>query len=268
MRLFPKLGKSGAPGHKNVVEVGWLLQTDHASFIWNAPRPFKRTEAPLPHAKSVALCPAVIDHETRLFEVTCPFDLHLRVTLGQNGEAVLTDAAGHESGMTPRTLNQLVFISPREQWRHPKRPILQLKTPYTFIADEAVFMTQMPPFLHYHRPRWPGLMIGGRIGIHIWPRSLSWAFEWHDVEADLLMTRGEPWFYVRFETQEGSHIRLVEAELTAQLTKYLAGINGVVNYVNGTFSLFGNAQQRRPERLLVKVQRKPQTMAVAGTKQG
>lgn len=256
-----------ASSSKHVVEVGWLLQTDDASFIWDAPRALKRPE-PLPvHAKSVAFCPAVVDYETRLFEVPCPFDLQLRIGLDEKGEPTLTDLAGDQSTMTPRSLGKIIVLSARKQWRHHDRPILQFKTPYTFVADEPVYLNQLPPVSYYRDPPLPGLVIGGRIPIHIWPRPLSWAFEWYDMTKDLILTRGQPWFYVRFETPEATrHVRLVEACLTPELKAYFAGINGVVNYVNGTFSLFNTAQQRRPERLVVKIRREGNQRRAAGIK--
>lgn len=254
--LFSRFLRPRAILNRHVTEVGWLLQTDHARFLWDAPRPLKRIDTPPQHAKSVAFCPAVIDQENRLFEVTCPFDLQLRIQINENGEASLNDTAGDESGINPRSLSQLSIISQRRQWKHPDRPLVQLKTPYTFIADEQVYLSQMPPFLSYKNPQWPGVVIGGRIPIHIWPRPLSWAFEWHDISQRLIIRRGEPWFYVRFETKDASrHVRLIEAELTPKLKSYFAGINGVVNYMNGTFSLFATAQARRPKQLLVKVKR-------------
>jgi len=158
--------------------------------------------------------------------------------------------------MVPRTLAGIIVGSTRSQWRHPERPIFQIKTPYTFVSDDPVYVTQMPPFLHYQSQPWPGLVIGGRMPAHIWPRPLSWAFEWYDVEKELVLRRGQPWFSVRFETGEASqHVRLVEAEVTPELKDYLAGINGVVHYVNGTFSLFNTALRRRPKRLFTQAQR-------------
>jgi hypothetical protein len=254
--FFSRLWNGNGISRKHVVEVGWVLQTDHARFIWDTPRLLKRQDGTPEHAKSVVYCPAVIDQESRLFEVACPFDLHLRMRCNEAGEATLIDVAGDQSGMTPRSLMQLTVLSQRKQWRHPDRPILQFKTPYTFIADEPVFLSQMPPFLTYRDPPWPGIVIGGRIPIHVWPRPLSWAFEWHDVTKDFVLQRGQPWFYIRFETMDASrHVRLVEAELTAELRNYFAGINGVTNYTNGTFSLFQTAQARRPKQLLVKARR-------------
>jgi hypothetical protein len=92
---------------------------------------------------------------------------------------------------------------------------------------------------------------GGRFPIHIWPRPLAWAFEWYDLSKPLVLKRGDPWFYVHFETENPSaHVRLVEQEMTGELEKYLDSIIDVSNYVNKTYGLFGEAQRIRPDRLL------------------
>jgi heat shock protein HspQ len=80
-----------------------------------------------------------------------------------------------------------------------------------------------------------------------------WAFEWHDIGKDLVVRRGQPWFYVRFETNDPTHrVRLVEAELTPEVQRYIDSISGVTSYTNRTFSLFDRARARRPKQLLVK----------------
>ena len=67
------------------------------------------------------------------------------------------------------------------------------------------------------------------------------------------MKRGEPWFYVRFETFDPSRpVRLSEASMTPPLKEYMAGTSGVTNYVNRTFSLFKTARECRPKQLLFK----------------
>jgi len=247
---------SSGAGKKNVVEVGWLLHTDQASFVWQDPAPVPRASTSPEHAKAVAYCPAVIDLESRLYQVPCPFDLCLRVKIQDNGEAVLIDTRGDKSAVIAKTLGTLASFSARKQWRHSRRPLLQIRTPYIFLSDDPVYMSQLPPILHYKDPPWPGLLVGGRIPIHIWPRLLTWAFEWYDLDKELILNRGEPWFYVRFETADpSSHARLVEAELTPELKRYLAGMSGVVNLVNGTYSLFATARRRRPTKLLTKVTR-------------
>jgi hypothetical protein len=253
--VLSRLGhQSSALPAKRIVDVGWVLRAGVATFIWDAPALYRRDGRPPEHAKSAAYCPAVIDNERRIVQVTCPFDLRLRVVITDKGDAVLQDADGIKSGMLPHVLMKLAKVAPPSEWRHPKRPIFQIRTPYIFLSDSPVYLSELPPFLDYRDPPWPGIVIGGRVPIHVWPRNLNWAFEWYDVSKELLLTRGQPWFYCRFETPDPSHhIRLVEASLTPELKTYLAGIDSVTEYVNGTFSLFATAKQRRPLRLLVPV---------------
>lgn len=239
------------------VDVGWLLDTDKAGFIWHAPQKLSRNDPPNDHAKSVRYCPAVLDHEARLFEVACPVDLHLRFQFdAKTNEPRLINAAGDQSSVRSKHLAQMVHLVARKEWRHPDRPVLQIITPYLFLADAPVYMTQLPPFCHYRSPPWPGVLIGGRLPIDVWPRHMMWAFEWYDPAQDLVLQRNEPWFYLRFETEDPSRpVRLVEAEMTPELKEYLAGLTAVTNYVSRTFSLFSVARERRPKTLLVRKQR-------------
>ncbi|MEQ9640706.1 MAG: hypothetical protein RIM84_11840 [Alphaproteobacteria bacterium] len=245
-----------AAERRRVVEVGWLLQTQKAGFIWDAPRQFQRNDPPAQHAKSVQMCPAVIDFEARTYEVPCPLDVHLRFKYDEQGAPQLVNAAGQQSAIRNRHLREMTAIVARAEWRHPDRPVIQIITPYTFLADEPVWMNQLPPYLAYRDPPLPGVLIGGRLPIHIWPRQMMWAFEWHDTSKDLILRRGEPWFYCRFELEDPTRqIRMVEAEVTDELREYFEGMAAVTNYVKRTFSLFDVAQERRPAKLLVKKER-------------
>ena len=117
-------------------------------------------------------------------------------------------------------------------------------------------MTQMPPITQYNMNAWPGVMIGGRLPIHIWPRQMMWAFEWFEPSKPLVLKRGDPWFYVRFETDDPSRpVRLFEAEMTPELRSYREGLSGVANYMNRTYSLFKTAESRRPKQLLKRKER-------------
>lgn len=248
-RLAP-LVERAAPSRPALV--GWLLDTDKAGFIWEAPRRL-RTSAECPrHAKSVTACPAVVDHEARHFVVPCPISARLRIAIDpKTGEANLANADGDRASVRTRALGEMVKRVNAREWRHPRRPIIQFVTPYVFVSDDPVHMSQFPPFAHRRDPEWPGLVIGGRFPIDVWPRHLMWAFEWHDLDRELVLTRGEPWFYVGFETPDPRrHVRLVEAERTADLVRYLEGTRAVASYVGGTFSLFTTARSRRPRRLL------------------
>jgi hypothetical protein len=100
------------------------------------------------------------------------------------------------------------------------------------------------------------VVFGGRFATHIWPRILLWAFEWFDTSKDLVLKRGEPWFYVFLEcSNPARQIRLVRASMSPELREYLNSIDGVTNYVNQTFSLYNRAIERRPSRLLTPADR-------------
>ena len=254
-------GEAAAP-RSRTVEVGWLIDSEKATFIWEGPRRIKRNDPPPTHAKSANFCPAVLDYEARMFDVPCPIDVRLAFRKDDKGKPALINLDRDMSSVRSKHLNEmLVIVNPRE-WRHPDRPVLQIVTPYVFVADEQVYMTQMPPVAHYQAQPWPGILIGGRLPIHIWPRQMMWAFEWWDTSKELVLRRGEPWFYVRFEPQDPSRpVRLVEAEMTPELREYTKGLSAVSNYVDRTFSLYKIAEARRPVKLLQPKQRSAATSA-------
>src|SRR3954470_21633594 len=64
--------------------VGWLLNTDHASVIWDSPRPV-RIESHSSDPRSVGQCPSVLDFDRRHFVINCPIDVHLRLKLTPAG---------------------------------------------------------------------------------------------------------------------------------------------------------------------------------------
>jgi hypothetical protein len=246
--------KPGKGGKK--IEVGWLLDSDKATFIWDAPRRLLPENVEKRHAKALYNCPAIIDHEGRLFEITCPIDLHLRFGVDEKTkQPVVSNPLGDMSSIRNKHLSQMLSVVSPKEWRYPNRPVVQVITPYVFVADDTVYLTQLPPFAHYRKESWPGVMIGGRFPLHIWPRTMMWAFEWHDTSRDLVVQRGEPWFYVRFEAEDPARqVRLVEAQMTPQLREYKQGLSSVTNYVSQTYSLFNTARQRRPKNLLVRKQ--------------
>ncbi|MEO8558397.1 MAG: hypothetical protein ABI439_04995 [Rhodospirillales bacterium] len=256
MALFKR--STGYPTKRGrTLEVGWVLQPGMATAVWFEPQPFRREGPPPPTAKAVQNCPAVIDYDARHFVVPCPVDLNIALAKDKDGKVVLRNLDGAASSVAPSHLAKLVHLNSPGQWRHPERPLIQISTPYRFIADEPCFINQMPPFLHYRREQWPGTMIAGRFQADVWPRIMMWAFEWMDPSKPLQLRRGEPWFYLRFEPSDDSDrpVRMVEAEWTPELAEYCQSIDGVTNYVKRTFSLFPIAAKRRPAKLLKKKER-------------
>ncbi|MGO1119598.1 hypothetical protein ACTL6U_12865 [Rhodovibrionaceae bacterium A322] len=254
------LGKRPRPASR-FCEVGWLVDDNKAGFIYSAPkalskRPEASTRAPNPDPKGVNVCPAVLEIEAKTFEVPCPFDLRLKLGQDKQGRLAMTSPGSGQGSINKKHLGQLVVLLTKDRWRHPRRPVVQIITPYRFVTDEPVWINQMPPYDHYFKPAWPGLLLGGRYPADVWPRQLMFAFEWHDINEELVINRGDPWFYIRFDTADPMRpIRVVEAEMTPELRQYCTGLDGVTNYVNQTWKLFAEARTRRPETLLQRPKR-------------
>jgi hypothetical protein len=263
--LFSKGGNStqpsASPAQTEVTEeaegprsrtytVGWYLQKQKTSMIWDSPKPFRPDVPNTTNAKSVAKCPAVLDFDRRYFVINSPIDLHMRLTIN-NGEIGITNMLWDKSPVRPTALQQMVVFQPQEEWRHPNRPVLQMMTSYIFVTDDPLYIDQYPPFLHYNDVQRPGVQLSGRFPVDIWPRALMWAFEWHDTSKDLILKRGEPLFYVSFEGPDPSAaVRMIEAKRTQELEDYVDSITGVTEYVSQSYSLFKTARERRPARLL------------------
>lgn len=234
------------------VQVGWFLNESKAGVIYPPPERLRSPDVNKTHAKSAARCPAVINMESRYFVIRCPFDLHLRFARSKEGKAGVRNMLGEASPVRGNRLNQIIHVTAEPEWRYKDRPTIQVSLPFMFISDEPVYMTQLSAFLHYRRDPLPGTIFGGRFPINVWPRPLMWAFEWHDPSRDIVLKRGEPWFYVCFETEPQERpVQMVEAERTPEVVDFMEHVSGAVNYVNQTFSLFKAAGAHRPDKLLV-----------------
>ncbi|MFT5066138.1 MAG: hypothetical protein ACJAXK_002966 [Yoonia sp.] len=239
------------------VTVGWFLNQKKAGIVYYPPERVRSAEMNKNHAKSASRCPAIINMESRYFVVRCPFDLNLEFIRDAEGRPAMRNLNGDKSGIRGNKLREKLHIAAEHEWRYPDVPTLQLQLPYVFIADEPVYMSQVAPFMHHAKTPLPGTIFGGRFPINVWPRPLMWAFEWHDTKKPLKINRGDPLFYVTFETTpQDRSVVCTEVELTKELDDYMELISGAVNYVNQTFSLFEAAEARRPATLLTPVKRR------------
>ena len=241
----------GGAATKGPLTVGWFLNQRKGGIIYAPPERVRSVDQNKSHAKSASRCPAVINLESRYFVVRCPYDLNLAFVRDKDGRPGLRNLNGDKSAVRANKLREKLHITTEKEWRNPGVPTLQLELPYVFIADEPVYLSQVAPFMHYAKTPMPGTIFGGRFPINVWPRPLMWAFEWHDTDQPLKINRGDPLYYVTFETQpQDRSVVLAEAEVTPELTDYMELISGAVNYVNQTFSLFEAAEARRPKTLV------------------
>ncbi len=248
---------AGTPEKSGPVTIGWFLSEQKGGIIYDAPERVRSVEVNREHSKSASRCPAVINMESRYFMVKCPFDIHIGFARDDDGKPMLRNLAGTQSSIRASKLGGKLHLTSEVEWRLKGVPTIQLSLPYTFISDEPVYASQVSPFMHYSRNPLPGTIFGGRFPINVWPRPLMWAFEWHEPEKPIKIKRGDPLFYMTFETVSPERsIVVTEAELTPELKDYMDMISGAVNYVSQTFSLFEAAEARRPETLLKPVRRK------------
>lgn len=246
----------GAPKAGGPVMVGWFLADQKGGIVFYPPERVRHAELNRAHAKSASRCPAVINMESRYFLIRSPYDIHIGFTRDKDGKPALRNLAGTMSGIRGSKLGEKLHVTSEVEWRHEGIPTIQLALPYCFITDEPVYVSQLSPFMHYSKEPLPGTIFGGRFPINVWPRPLMWAFEWHEPDKPIKINRGDPLFYVGFETPSPERpIGMVEAELTDELRDYMELISGAVNYVNQTFSLFEEAEKRRPDSLLTPKRR-------------
>ncbi len=247
---------ASGPTGSGPVQVGWFLNDMKGSIIYFPPERVRSVDMNKSHAKSASRCPAVINLESRYFLVRCPFDLNLGFVRDKDGKPGLKNLSGEKSPIRGNKLRDVLHLTPEHEWRHDGVPTLQLKLPYVFIADEPVYISQVAPFMHFQKQPFPGTIFGGRFPINVWPRPLMWAFEWHASDQPLVIKRGDPLFYVGFETMpQDRGVVVSETEVTPDLMAYMDMISGAVNYVNKTFSLFEAAEERRPSKLVNPVKR-------------
>jgi len=247
---------AGTEPSKAPVQVGWFLNVKKGGVLYFPPERVRSADMNKTHAKSASRCPAVINLESRYFMVRCPFDLNLAFVRDKDGRPAMRNLNGDMSGIRANKMREKIHIAAEHEWRYPGVPTLQLELPYVFIADEPVYMNQIAPFMHYQKTPFPGTIFGGRFPINVWPRPLMWAFEWHDIEKPLKVSRGDPLFYVQFETMpQDRSVVVSETEVTPELNDYMEHISGAVNFVNQTFSLFEAAEQARPVKLVNPIKR-------------
>ena len=245
------MGESGQASGPAPLQVGWVLDSGHATFLYDAPRRVTALGLRPGEGAEDDFDSVVVDEEWPYFEVVSPYSLSLKPVRDRQGrfQVVNTLRDAHSPG--PAAAQQAVAPVAPELWRSPQRPVVQIATPFRLISDEAVWVTQLPPFATPEQQSWPGAFVPGRFPVQLWPRMLSWAFEWHDPTQELVLREGEPWFYLKFESQDPiRRIEMVEARMTPALRRYCQGLDGVVHFVKRTYSLFEVARRRRPERLL------------------
>ncbi len=233
----------------SALRVGWFIDTPTAGVIYDAPRPLNHTyDRGVTDRKSPDHCPAVQALHRDIYVICAPYSMVLRCVASGPGFELRLDRA--RSDVSSEAARQVTRLMPRREWRKPNRPLLQLLAPYVFVTDDALELEQTAPHLHYMGGRRPGIVLGGRFPFRDWPRPLSFAFEWYDLDKPLILERGEPWFYVSFHPPMDDRVHLQRIVKSRPIEMYQAHISGVAGFTARTFDLIEKARLVRPETLL------------------
>lgn len=156
-------------------------------------------------------CPALTNIFKNTYVIRSPFDLHLRIEKTPNNTwwvEVLPD-----SSLQPNQFNNIFSINGLDDQNNKDWPLLQMNFPYTFISDDDVYLETLPPLLEYNKV--PGVILAGTFSIRDWHRRYNWGFEWRDTSKNLVIKRGDPISYIRFNpVNRNDKIKLREIHMT------------------------------------------------------
>lgn len=231
------------------VDIGYCLVEEDAGFAFTPPRSvFAGRTKPL-GMRAIQNCPAVNGLERQLIELCSPIALKLsQDTRGGKLGLQIDQKATHAR---PEMVRKIMAVEPPERWRHPKKPVIQIRLPYFLVTDEPCWVNIVPPFLGPNPRRWPGTMVAGRYPISDWPQNINWAIEWDQPEQELTIRQGDVLAYALFDFDDpNKRPNLVEAEMTPELEEYRAGMDGVRHITSEIEEVWAEARERRPARLL------------------
>lgn len=240
---------------KSKLKIGFVSHTEHSSFAFPPPRLLLSGRTRPPSNRAVQACPAVNTHEKRIIEVLAPFSLQMRCLTNNKGgyDFHLVDQG---TRIDADLISQFVSFMPREIWRNPKAPVVQITLPHIFVCDEPCYLTQLPAWASEDAANIPGQFISGRFPADVWPRSLNLSFEWSNLNSDFRMKRGSAVCYLLVETTDlTQEVSLVEASMTEDLKSYISKMDGVVKFTSGSFGLFDRARAVRPLSLLSEIEK-------------
>ncbi|MEM9099111.1 MAG: hypothetical protein AAGC79_11365 [Pseudomonadota bacterium] len=231
------------------VEIGYCLTDAEGGFAFQPPRSvFSERDKPL-GTRAIQNCPAVNSLERHLIEMPSPIGIRLRMDATPQGPNLKIEQMG--TFVQEDKIREMLIVEPPQRWRHPRKPVIQIRLPFFFVTDEPAWVSQIPPFLGSSMRRWPGLMVAGRYPVTLWPQNLTWGFEWDKPGEELVLKQGEPLCYFLFEFgNPNKRPKLVEAALTPELDEWRRGMEGLHHLTPDIEGIWESAKDRRPAKLM------------------
>lgn len=226
-----------------MTEIGWYIENGGTPrSIFFPPKRISGMDKATNSDSSLHFCPAIQDARRDHYAIKSPWDLKLEVMLLTKGAELLMSPSS--SSLSPTMARSHISLVRRSEWRDRNRPIIQIFVPYVFCPSEDLVIGQYPPFMHFFGEKRPGLVMCGEFRAQAWPRPLAFAFEWYDIARPLVISRGEPLFYVSFVRPIGSQTRLIEIEKSLEIQAQQERIGGVAAHVRHTGQLIDEETAR------------------------
>jgi hypothetical protein len=108
---------------------------------------------------------------------------------------------------------------------------MSIGKPIYFCANESVTLTVMPAFLHKNKFLNNINVIPGEFDISKWFRPCDFAFEIIDDSQELTFKRGDPLYYIKFNTNK--KIKFTRMEITPDLIKSAFAFINLKNIISG-----------------------------------
>lgn len=227
------------------MKIGWCCTALEAKICFPEPKRVTLGKDLSTGGRGFLSCPAVRDYFSNTFVVTSPFSLRLRCD-EVAGSKIIRPVYPFTSLSQPR-VNEWVKVEPKSSWRSGDAVIIQIPSPYLFIADDPIFIRQDPVLLSTPSS-FSWRLIPGRFNIYDWQRPLNWAFEWFPSAGDFIIKAGEPIYNISFDSPDGldgQRLDLQRIELSPKLEERLQELRGVVSIKRGVSSLFEDARASR-----------------------
>ncbi len=220
---------------KNEIEVKWgvfdFLSDDNNgnnNTVWNELTVYE----PVPLLKSFLSernknnlyfkCPAVLDVLTSYYVIRAPYDLTFSIEKTAKGKSVVT--FNYDQEFYDKHINNRPFDTLDNK-------LLTIGRPTYFCANESVVLTVMPAFLHKSKFLNNINLIPGEFDISKWFRPCDFTFEVIDDTQELSFKRGDPLYYIKFNTTK--KIKFTRMEITPDLIKSTFAFVNLKNIISG-----------------------------------
>ena len=152
-------------------------------------------------------CPAFIEYYKNCYLIRSPIDLTVTITRDSNNKVTV-----HSDQYPYHIISDLIYPRFSENNTYG---MMTLSINYIFFSEESTLIELLPPIMHSSEFQDNIRVICGTYDIGKWIRTVELAFELKDESKTINIKRGDPLYYVRFNTTD--KVVLVEKEYTQDI---------------------------------------------------